>query len=104
MCAGAMIHARIDRLVYAAADPKAGAAVSVLTVLNHPQLNHQMAVENGVLAEEARSCCVGSFGSGDRAQGGTHLLSGRKGRVLGALSFSGMHARVLFFFDGYGSA
>ena len=61
MCAGAMIHARIDRLVYAAADPKAGAAVSVLTVLNHPQLNHQMAVENGVLAEEASELLRGFF-------------------------------------------
>lgn len=53
MCAGAMIHARIDRLVYAASDPKAGAAGSVLAVLNHPRLNHQMQVEQGVLAEEA---------------------------------------------------
>lgn len=53
MCAGAMIHARIDRLVYAAADPKAGAAGSVLQVLNHPQLNHQMQVEQGILAEES---------------------------------------------------
>ena len=61
MCAGAMIHARIDRLVYAAADPKAGAAGSVLTVLNHPQLNHQMAVENGVLAQEAGELLRGFF-------------------------------------------
>lgn len=53
MCAGAMIHARIDRLVYAAADPKAGAAGSVLAVLNHPQLNHQMEMEQGILADEA---------------------------------------------------
>jgi tRNA(adenine34) deaminase len=53
MCAGAMIHARIDKLVYAAADPKAGAAGSVLAVLNHPQLNHQMQVEQGILADEA---------------------------------------------------
>jgi len=53
MCAGAMIHARLARLVYAASDPKAGAVGSVLAVLNHPQLNHQMAVEAGVLAEEA---------------------------------------------------
>jgi tRNA(adenine34) deaminase len=53
MCAGAMIHARLDRLVFAAADPKAGAAGSVLTVLNHPQLNHQMQVERGILAEES---------------------------------------------------
>jgi tRNA(adenine34) deaminase len=53
MCAGAMIHARIDRLVFGAADPKAGAAGSVLSVLNHPQLNHQMQVERGILADEA---------------------------------------------------
>jgi tRNA(adenine34) deaminase len=53
MCAGAMIHARLDRIVYAAADPKAGAAGSVLGVLNHPQLNHQMVVDQGILAEES---------------------------------------------------
>jgi tRNA(adenine34) deaminase len=53
MCAGAMIHARLDRLVFAAADPKAGACGSVLTVLNHTQLNHQMQVEQGILAEES---------------------------------------------------
>ena len=49
MCAGAMVHARIKRLVYGADDPKAGAVRSVLQVLNHPQLNHQMEVRSGVL-------------------------------------------------------
>jgi tRNA(adenine34) deaminase len=53
MCAGAMIHARLARLVFASADPKAGAAGSVLSVLNHPQLNHQMQVDQGILAEES---------------------------------------------------
>ncbi|MGA3135062.1 MAG: tRNA adenosine(34) deaminase TadA [Terracidiphilus sp.] len=53
MCAGAMIHARLDRLVFAAADPKTGAAGSVLAVLNHPQLNHQMQVEQGIAADES---------------------------------------------------
>jgi tRNA(adenine34) deaminase len=53
MCAGAMIHARLDRLVFAAPDPKAGAAGSVLEVINHPKLNHQMQVEQGILAEES---------------------------------------------------
>jgi tRNA(adenine34) deaminase len=48
-----MIHARLDRLVFAAADPKTGAAGSVLAVLNHPQLNHKMQVEQGILGEEA---------------------------------------------------
>jgi tRNA(adenine34) deaminase len=53
MCAGAMIHARIDRLVFAADDPKAGAAGSVLNVVSHASLNHQIGVERGLLAEES---------------------------------------------------
>lgn len=53
MCAGAMIHARLDRLVYATSDPKAGACGSVLAVLNHPQLNHQMKVEQGIETDAA---------------------------------------------------
>jgi len=52
MCAGALIHARIARLVYGARDPKAGAAGSVLQVINHPGLNHRMEVTAGVLAEK----------------------------------------------------
>ena len=51
MCAGALVHARIDRLVYGTADPKAGACGSVLSVINHPQLNHQMQVIPGILAD-----------------------------------------------------
>jgi|SRR5580698_7171141 tRNA(adenine34) deaminase len=50
MCAGAMIHARIQRLVYGADDPKAGAVQSVMQVLNHPHLNHRAEVRRGVLA------------------------------------------------------
>jgi tRNA(adenine34) deaminase len=50
MCAGALVHARLIRLVYGADDPKAGAVQSVLQVLNHPRLNHQMEVRSGVLA------------------------------------------------------
>jgi tRNA(adenine34) deaminase len=61
MCAGAMIHARLDRLVFAAADPKAGAAGSVLEVLNNPRLNHQMLVEQGILAEESSQLLRGFF-------------------------------------------
>ena len=52
MCAGAILHARIARLVYAASDPKAGACGSVLSVMNHPQLNHKVEVVSGLLAEE----------------------------------------------------
>jgi len=50
MCAGAMVHARIKRLVYGADDPKAGAVHSVIQVLNHPQMNHKVEVLGGVLA------------------------------------------------------
>jgi tRNA(adenine34) deaminase len=50
MCAGAMVHARIHRLVYGADDPKAGAVHSAMQVLNHPQLNHKIEVRSGVLA------------------------------------------------------
>jgi tRNA(adenine34) deaminase len=50
MCAGALVHARIKRLVYGADDPKAGAVQSVMQVLNHTQLNHRMEVRGGVLA------------------------------------------------------
>jgi len=52
MCAGAMIHARLDRLVYGANDAKAGAAGSLLQVLNHPGLNHHMEITSGVLADK----------------------------------------------------
>jgi tRNA(adenine34) deaminase len=50
MCAGALVHARIRRLVYGAEDPKAGAVRSALQVLNHPRLNHRVDIRDGVLA------------------------------------------------------
>jgi tRNA(adenine34) deaminase len=50
MCAGALVHARIKRLVYGADDPKAGAVQSGIQLLNHPQLNHKVEVRSGVLA------------------------------------------------------
>ncbi|HVZ16727.1 MAG TPA: tRNA adenosine(34) deaminase TadA [Terriglobales bacterium] len=53
MCAGAITHARIRRLVYGADDAKAGAVKSVMQVLNHPQLNHRVEVVSGVLASRA---------------------------------------------------
>lgn len=55
MCAGAVVHARIDRVVIAAMDPKAGAAGSVVTVIPNPRLNHRPIVEFGLLAEESGS-------------------------------------------------
>jgi tRNA(adenine34) deaminase len=53
MCAGAMVHARLRRLVYGADDPKAGAVHSTLQVVNHAALNHQMEIRGGVLAGRA---------------------------------------------------
>ena len=50
MCAGAITHARIRRLIYGAQDPKAGAVHSAMQVLNHPKLNHRVEVTVGVLA------------------------------------------------------
>ena len=53
MCAGAMVLARIERLVYAASDPKAGAVGSLLDLSADARLNHRFAVDRGLLAEEA---------------------------------------------------
>ncbi len=52
MCAGAMVHARVERLVYAAQDPRAGAAGSVFNVVQNSALNHRLDVDSGVLGEE----------------------------------------------------
>lgn len=52
MCAGAMVHARVKRLVYAAADPRAGAAGSVFNIVQHSALNHRLEIVPGVLADE----------------------------------------------------
>lgn len=52
MCAGAMVHARVRRLVYGATDPRAGAAGSVFDIVQHPALNHRLECTGGVLAKE----------------------------------------------------
>lgn len=61
MCAGAMVLARLPRLIYATPDPKAGTAGSIMDLLNHPALNHHVAVESGVMAEEAAAVLVEFF-------------------------------------------
>lgn len=52
MCAGAMVHARVKRLVYAATDPRAGAAGSVFNIVQHAALNHRLEMTAGVMAED----------------------------------------------------
>jgi tRNA(adenine34) deaminase len=61
MCAGAIVLARVPRVVYGTADPKAGAAGSVLDVLAEPRLNHRPEVEGGLLAEECAAALVAFF-------------------------------------------
>lgn len=61
MCAMAMVHARIARLVFAARDPKTGAAGSVFDLIADPRHNHRVAVQGGVLAEEAGARLSGYF-------------------------------------------
>lgn len=68
MCAGAMVLARLPRLVVGAPDPKAGAGGSVMDVLAHPDLNHRVEVTSGVLADEAAALLV-SFFARLRAEG-----------------------------------
>ncbi len=53
MCAGALVHARVERLVFGAKDPKSGACGSVFDICSDARLNHRVAVTGGVLAEEA---------------------------------------------------
>lgn len=68
MCAGAMVLARLPRLVYAAADPKAGAAGSIMDITRHHRLNHQLQVEHGIFADQAAEQ-IRSFFRRLRAQG-----------------------------------
>ncbi|RKZ77755.1 MAG: tRNA-specific adenosine deaminase, partial [Gammaproteobacteria bacterium] len=53
MCAGAIVHARIERVVFATSEPKTGAAGSCLDIFNIPQLNHHVICEQGILAEQS---------------------------------------------------
>ena len=55
MCVGAMIHARVSKVVYGAREPKAGAIESAMRAHEHPSLNHRMAAEGGLLEEECRA-------------------------------------------------
>jgi tRNA(adenine34) deaminase len=63
MCAGAIVLARVPRVVYAAPDPKAGAAGSVMNVLAEPRFNHRPDVSGGLLAEEGAALLRSFFGS-----------------------------------------
>jgi tRNA(adenine34) deaminase len=80
MCAGAIMHARLRRVVFGASDPKAGASGTVLTVLNHPKLNHQVEIVRGVLAEECAAMLRGFFAA---RRGRQPKLEIRKSKTAG---------------------
>lgn len=61
MCAGMLVHSRLARLVYGASDYKTGAAGSVMNLVQHPQLNHQLEVTGGVLAEQCAALLSAFF-------------------------------------------
>ena len=61
MCAGALVHARVQRVVIAVREPRAGAAGSVFNILNNPNLNHRCEVEVGLLEDESRALIQGFF-------------------------------------------
>lgn len=61
MCAGAIVNARVARLVYGAADPKAGAVRSLYNLCDDPRLNHRLAIVPGVLAEESAALLQAFF-------------------------------------------
>ena len=63
MCAGALVLARIDRLVYGSTDPKAGACGSIFDIIREPRLNHRMEVSTGILEYECRGVLRGFFES-----------------------------------------
>lgn len=80
MCAGALILARVERVVFAATDPKAGAAGSVFDVLNVDRLNHEVQVQGGCLAEEA-AAGLRAFFRARRGSGHPAAVTGTPGRT-----------------------
>ncbi|WJV52831.1 tRNA adenosine(34) deaminase TadA [Pectobacteriaceae bacterium CE90] len=77
MCAGAMIHSRIGRLVYGAADEKTGAAGSLVDILHHPGMNHQIQITRGVLAEEC-AAMLSAFFRMRREQNKARRVAGKR--------------------------
>lgn len=80
MCAGAIVQARLRQVVFGASDPKAGAAGSILAILNHPKLNHQVAVTKGVLGEECAGVLKEFFRARRRKKAKLEARNSKSGR------------------------
>ena len=74
MCAGALVYARVKKLIFGAFDPKCGACGSVFDVVRDPRLNHQLEVEGGLLEEEAKALLQGFFQ--ERRRRGARVVEG----------------------------
>jgi tRNA(adenine34) deaminase len=70
MCAGALVHVRIRRVVFGCADPRGGAAGGLLNLLQHPSLNHRCEITPGVLSEQSAALLQSFFRSRRKANGG----------------------------------
>jgi tRNA(adenine34) deaminase len=84
MCAGAFVHARIHRIIFGCADPRAGAAGSVINLLQLPSLNHQCDITSGVLQNECSAILQDFFRKRRNQQTGTPPKS--RNRKSGNLS------------------
>jgi tRNA(adenine34) deaminase len=79
MCIGASVHARVDRIVYGATEPRAGAVESRQRIYEHPSLNHKVTMVSGVLAAECRARMVAFFEAKRQGTAGTEELTLKRG-------------------------
>lgn len=93
MCAGAMVHSRIGRLVFGASDAKTGAAGSLLDIPGHPGMNHRIDVASGVLAEEC-AAQLSDFFRMRRAQKKALRQAQREGEILSSSQFEVQTAKA----------
>jgi tRNA(adenine34) deaminase len=82
MCAGAMVHSRIARLVFGARDAKTGAAGSLMDVLHHPGMNHRVEISEGVLAESCSAMLSDSSAGGGKRKSAEESPGADRGKLI----------------------